>query len=81
VTALTGIDVDVVFFDAAAARDQFNDAADITADIPDIGSRKSILEIPTDELLIPEADDLKIIVAVPFEVLFRSRSRTVQFVL
>jgi hypothetical protein len=77
IPSLTGVDVHFVFFDAAATGNQFNDAANVPADIPDADHWKPILEISADELLLPEIDDLKIIAVVSFEILFCPRSRTV----
>jgi len=78
---LAGIDVHFVFFDAPAARDQFQEAAHVSANVIDISDRKSVLNIPTDELIFAEIYDLQIIVVGAFEVLLRSWRRVSQIVL
>ena len=73
--------MDRVFFDAMAAGDQRDDTADVARDIGKIGHRKAIGEIPADDLVLTEVDDLEIVLIVAVEVMLHSGRRTVQFVL
>ena len=73
--------MDGIFLYAMATSDQFYDATDITADVIDPGRGKSVLDVPADELFLPQVDDLKIIHIVCFEVMLGSRGGAVQFIL
>jgi hypothetical protein len=73
------VDMDGIFLYAMATSDQFYDATDIAADVVDPGCGKSVLDVPPDELFLPQADDLKIIHIVGFEVMLGAWGRAVQF--
>jgi hypothetical protein len=64
-----------------AASDQFYDATDVAADVVDSSRRKSVLEISSDELVLAQADDLKIIHIISFKVVLGSGGRAVQLIL
>ena len=45
-----GVNMDGILLDAMTAGNQFYDTADIAADIVDPGRRKSVLDVPSNEL-------------------------------
>src|ERR1044071_1278561 len=65
----TGVDVDFVFLDTPAARDQLDQAADVSADIAHVCYGKSVLQISADEFFFVHGDDLQVFVVVAFEIL------------
>lgn len=71
--------MDGIFLYAMAASDQFYDAADIAADVIDPGRRKSVLDVPADQLFLSQADNLKIIYIIRLEVMLSSWGGAVQF--
>lgn len=58
--------------------DEAHDAADVAAENSDLGGAKSILHIASDELIVPHADDLKIILRSRFEVMLSSGRGAIQ---
>jgi len=70
--------MDGIFPYTAAARDQFYDATDVAADIVDLGHGESVLYIPSDKPFLAQADDLKIVHVVSFEVMVRPGGGAVQ---
>src|SRR5262245_28624558 len=75
------VDMDGILLDPMAAGDQFDDTTDIAADVVDPGGGKSVLDIPSNELFLPEVDDLKIIHIVGLEVMLGPGGGAVQFIL
>ena len=73
--------MDRIFFYSPAPCDQPQDTTYVAADVLYISHGKSVLQISSDELLLAQVDDLKIIQIVRFEVAVGPRSRTVQFLL
>ena len=64
-----------------AACNQFHDAADIAADIANVGDGKPILHVPSNQFLVIHADNLKKLPIISFEVALGPRSRAVQLIL
>src|SRR5262245_19514739 len=75
------VDMDGILLDTMAAGDQFYDTADITTDVVDPGGGKSVLDIPANELFLPQTDDLKIIHIIRLEVMLGPWGWAVQFIL
>jgi hypothetical protein len=75
------VDMDGILLDPMAAGDQFDDTTDIAADVVDPGRGKSVLDVPSNELFLPEVDDLKIIHIVGLEVMLGPWGGAVQFIL
>jgi hypothetical protein len=75
------VDMDGILLDPMAAGNQFDDTTDIAADVVDPGRGKSVLDVPSNELFLPEVDDLKIIHIVGLEVMLGPWGGAVQFIL
>ena len=71
--------MDGIFLYAMATSDQFYDATDIAADVVDPGCGESILDVPADELFLPQADNLKVIHIIRLEVMLGPWGGAVQF--
>ena len=72
------IDVDGIVADPVAVRNQAYDAADVAADVADIAERKTVMDVPPDDSIFTEGDDLEIISIVSLKVTLRSRRRAVE---
>jgi len=64
-----------------SACNQFYDAADVAADITNVGDGKPILHVPSNQLLVIHADNLKKLPIITFEVALGPGSRAVQLIL
>jgi hypothetical protein len=73
--------MDGTFFYAVTACYQSHDAADVAADIGDIGRRETVLYVSSDELFLSYVDDLQIIGVVSFEIMLGARGGAVQIIL
>ena len=78
---LNRIDMDRISSHGMPACNQFYDAADIAANISDVGDGKTVLHVSPDQLLITHIDNLEKLPIVAFEVTFSSGSRAVQLIL
>ena len=70
-----------ILFNPVPSGDKSHDAADVAAEDSDLGRAKSILDIASDQLVVSHADDLKIIFASRFEVMFSSRGGAIEVIL
>ena len=73
--------MDGIFFYSPTSGDKSHDAANVPADVLDIRHRKPVLHISSDQLLLAEVDNFKVVQIVRFKVPIRAGSRTVQIFL
>lgn len=72
----------VIFLDPAAASDELDDTANVAAHVRDPRRGITAFDITTDEFVLADVDDLKIVlILVAFEIMFRARRRAIEVVL
>ncbi len=73
--------MDGIFPYLLSACNQFYDAADIAADITNVGDGIAVFHVPSNQLLVIHADNLEKFPIITFEIALGPGSRAVQLIL
>src|SRR5215204_1707299 len=76
-----GVDMHLILLDSAPTGNQFNDTANVSANVRNSRGGVAAFNVAADEFVFAHVDDLKIFfVLAAFEVMLRSRCRAIQVV-
>ena len=69
-----------IFLDTVTPRDQSYNITDVAADVIDICSRESILDVSANKRFLSQVDDLNMICVVCLQIVFGSGGGSAQFI-